>query len=48
MNQLTFEIDNEGLDLPVNELEKVFETNKAVWHKNCRNKVDDQKVLRAR
>ncbi len=48
LNQLPFDIDVEAFQLFEGGLEKVLEDNKAVWHKNCRNKVDSQKVSRAK
>ena len=48
LNQLHFDIDVEAFQLFEGGLEKVLEDNKAIWHKKCRNKVDSQKVARAK
>ena len=48
LNQLPFDIDVEDFQLFEGGLEKVLEDNKAIWHKKCRNKVDSQKVSRAK
>ena len=48
LNQLPFDIDVDALQLSEGGLEKVLEDNKAKWHKKCRNKVDSQKVSRAK
>ena len=48
LNQLPFDINVDVFQSLEGGLEKFLEDNKATWHKKCRNKVDNQKVSRAR
>ena len=48
LNQLPFDINVDVFQSLEGGLEKNIKDNKATWHKKCRNKVDNQKVSRAR
>ena len=49
LNEYLFEIDFEvGEDGLEQALVKSLESHKAVWHKSCRNEVENQKVKRAK
>lgn len=52
LNEYPFEIDFQVFEVGEDGLEqalvKALESNRAVWHKSCRNKIDNQKVKRAK
>ena len=48
LGQLPFSIDVDLLNSQYGGLEEAMRTNNAIWHKRCRNLVDNQKVIRAR
>ena len=48
LSQLPFSIDVDLLNSQHGGLEEAMRANKAIWHKRCRNLVDNQKVVRAR
>lgn len=52
LNEYPFDIDFQAFEVGEDGLEqalvKSLESNGAVWHKICRNKIDNQKVKRAK
>ena len=47
LGQLPFSIDVDLLNSQHGGLEEAMRTNNAIWHKRCRNLVDNKKVIRA-